>query len=87
MSYLYYSEEVELIIAQIVEEQAKPFEKSLQHFQSLPNNKKVEEVYIKTILPVYQVLEILYKENKINTEQYHQRLTSLLRLCELLEKQ
>lgn len=85
MNNLHDLDELELIIAKIVGEQEKSFETSLNYYQSLSKKKMVEEVYSKSILPVYRVLEILYQEKKIDIDQYNQRLRSLLKLCELLE--
>lgn len=47
---------------------------------------QLEEALLKHIVPIYQLLETLYKENKINSQQYNQRKISLLKLLQLAEE-
>ena len=76
---------IRLIISQILVDQSKPFQTSLKESRLLLDKDQLEEVYIKTITPIFQALETLLKANKIDSNQYNQRLTSLLEILQLVE--
>lgn len=78
-------DDIKLIISQILEDQSKPFQTSLNESRLLLDEHQLKDVYIKTITPIFQVLDTLLKENKIDHEQYNQRLTSLLKILQLVE--
>jgi len=47
---------------------------------------ELEKALLKHIVPIYQLLELLYKENKIDCQEYKQRRISLLKLLQLAEE-
>ena len=73
---------IELVISKISDEQSKPFQTSLKHFQSLLDEDKLEEVIQKNVLPIYHALETLHKEKKIDSQEFKQRTSSLANIVQ-----
>ncbi|MHA6261478.1 hypothetical protein ACXYMX_16580 [Sporosarcina sp. CAU 1771] len=78
--------ELKLIIMKILKEQEQSLESTLNHYLSLSSLEKEDELFLKTILPIFQAVNILYKENRIDNKQYSERLQSLIKLYELSKK-
>lgn len=78
-----YSDGVELVIPKIMVEQSKSFQTDLKDLQALLKEGKLEEVILKNVLSIYHVLEILHKENKIDSQEFKQRTESLFNIVQL----
>ncbi len=77
--------DVQLVISEIVNQQSKSFQMNLKDFLSLLGEEQLEVVVIKNVLSIYHSLETLHKENKINTQEFNQRITSLVNIVQLVE--
>ena len=78
--------DVNVLISSITHEQSNPFQTSITELLASANENKLEEALLKQLVPMYELLEILNKENKINKQQYNQRRIALLKLSQLAEE-
>ena len=80
------SGDVKVLISSITHEQSKPFQTSIMELLASAKENKLEEAILKQLVPIYELLEILNKENKINKQQYNQRRIALQKLSQLAEE-
>ena len=84
MSNSDYPDDVAEIISNIIDEQLKSFHTNSSEFQILLEEQKIDEVFLKSILPIYKALKALRIENKIDTEEFNVRIDSLMNILHLL---
>jgi len=77
--------DVAKIISNIIVEQIKSQQTNSSDFQVLLKEHKTDEIILKSIIPIYKVLQVLHSENKIDTEEYNERINSLVDILQLLE--
>lgn len=78
-------DDVTQIISKIMDEQFKSLHTNSSEFQVLLKEQKIEEIFVKSILPIFKVLKVLHQENKIDTDEFNQRTDSLMNILQLLE--
>ena len=86
MSNSDHPDDVAKIISKIIDEQLKSFHTNSSEFQVLLEEQKIDEVFLKSILPIYKALKALRIENIINTEEFNLRVDSLMNILRLLEE-
>ena len=84
MSNSDYPDDVEQIISKIIDEQLKSFHTNSSEFQVLLEEQKIDEVFLKSILPIYKALKALRMKNKIDAEEFNMRIDSLMNILHLL---
>ncbi len=77
--------DVESVIAKMIANQSKSRPTDRVDAHAMINEQLIENIYSETIIPIYQMLHILYDECKIDSEQFNKRLTSLTKLLKLIE--
>lgn len=70
---------VKLIQANIADEFSN------KEFQEFFDGKELAGIYKQSIIPLHQALVTLHKENKITTEQFNKRLSSIMKLLRLIK--
>lgn len=86
MSNSDHPDDVAQIISNIIDEQLKAFQTNSSEFQLLLEEQKIDEVFLKSILPIYKALKALRIDNKIDAEEFNTRLDSLMNILHLLEE-
>ena len=86
MSNSDYPDEVAQIISNIIDEQLKSIQTNSSEVQLLLEEQKIDEVFLKSILPIYKALKALRIDNKIDAEEFNTRLDSLMNILHLLEE-
>lgn len=84
MSNTDHHDEVAELISNILNEQLKMLHTNSSEFQVLLDEQKIDEVFLKSILPIYKVLKTLRTENKINAAEFNLRIDSLINILHLL---
>ncbi|WP_186671290.1 hypothetical protein [Sporosarcina sp. BP05] len=77
-------DDVGLVISKIMDKQSKSFQTSLKDFQVLLDEGKLEMVIVKNVLSIYNALETLHKEKKIDNQEFKQRTESLINIVQLV---
>lgn len=77
-------DEIAEIISKIINEQNKSLHTNSSEFKILLEEQKIDEIYLKSILPIYKALKALRIENKIDTEEFNIRIDSLSNILHLL---
>ena len=86
MSSSDYPDDIAQIISKIIDEQLKSFHTNSSEFQVLLEEQKIDEVFLKSILPIYKALKTLRIDNKIDAEAFNMRIDSLMNILRLLEE-
>lgn len=77
------TDDVGLAISKIMDEQSKSFQTNLKDFQVLLDEDKLEEVILNNVLAIFQALVTLHKEQKIDSQEFKQRIESLINIIQL----
>jgi len=77
--------DVAKIISNIIVEQIKSQHTNSSDFQVLLEEHKTDEIILKSIVPIYEVLQVLHSKNKIDTEEYNNRINSLVDILQLID--
>jgi len=59
--------------------------KSNNNLQELIDYRNVKEIYLQSIIPLYQAVAELHLERKISEEQFNLRVSSIMSLLQLIE--
>jgi len=77
--------DVELVVSKELFEQSKSLETALKDYQTLLDENKLVDTILENVSSIYDLLEKLYKEQKIDYQEYHQRTESLINIIQLAE--
>lgn len=77
---------MEDIIAKMIANQSKSPYTAIDAQAIMNEQTTLENIYSQTVVPIYQMLHILYADGQINSEQFNNRLASLAKLLRLLEE-
>jgi len=77
--------DVAKIISNIIVDQIKSHHSNSSDFQVLLEEHKTDEIILRSIVPIYKVLQVLHSENKIDTEEYNERINSLVDILQLID--
>ena len=69
-----------------MDEQLRSSDTNSSVFQILLEQHKNEEVFMTSILPIYEVLKTLQKERVISTEEFNARINPLMNILQLLQE-
>lgn len=78
--------EISKIISNIMDEQLKSFDTNSSEFKTLLEENKMEEIVTTSILPIHEVLKSLRNENRINIEEFNERVDFLMNILQLLQE-
>jgi len=59
--------------------------KSDKNLQFLIDYRKVKEIYLQSIIPLYQAVADLHLERRISEDQFNLRVSSIINLLQLIE--
>jgi len=75
--------DVELVFPKEQFEQSKSPEISLKDYQTLLDENKLVDTILENVSSIYDLLEKLYKEQKIDYQEFHRRSESLINIIKL----